>query len=81
MEIAATCLAFVFRGQFVGAFYDPEDQKFTTELSFVHDLLKNDPRRQNPEASILPPEMTSSAVRFGFSLSMARQRAKTNQPG
>ena len=26
------------------------------------------------EASILPPEMTSSAVRFGFSLSMAKKR-------
>jgi len=79
VKIAATCLAFVFRGQFVGAFY-VEDQKFTTELSFVHDLLKNDPGAKI-EASILPPEMTSSAVRFGFSLSMARQRAKTNQPG
>jgi hypothetical protein len=75
IKIAATCLAFVFRGQFVGAFY-VEDQKFTTELSFVHDLLQNDPAAKI-EASILPPEMTSSAVRFGFSLSMARQRNKT----
>lgn len=71
---AATCLAFIYKGEFAGAFY-VEDQKFTTDISFVQDLLKND-AQSNIEASILPPEMTSSAVRFGFSLSMARQRNK-----
>jgi hypothetical protein len=69
---SATCLGFIHKGQFCGAFY-VEDQKYTTDISFVHDLLRNDPKA-GIEASILPPEMTSSAVRFGFSLSMARQR-------
>jgi hypothetical protein len=69
---SATCLGFIHKGQFCGAFY-VEDQKYTTDVSFVHDLLRNDPKA-GIEASILPPEMTSSAVRFGFSLSMARQR-------
>jgi len=69
---SATCLGFIHKGQFCGAFY-VEDQKYTTDVGFVHDLLRNDPKA-GIEASILPPEMTSSAVRFGFSLSMARQR-------
>lgn len=69
---AATCLGFVYKGQWCGAFY-VEDQKFTQDKNFVYELLKNDPKA-NVEASILPPEMTSSAVRYGFSLSMARQR-------
>ncbi|HEY9785770.1 MAG TPA: hypothetical protein V6D17_10240, partial [Candidatus Obscuribacterales bacterium] len=69
---AATCLVFVYKGQFCGAFY-VEDQKFTQDITFVHELLRQD-NQANVEASILPPEMTSSAVRFGFSLSMARQR-------
>jgi hypothetical protein len=69
---AATCLGYVYKGQFCGAFY-VEDQKFTQDKQFVYDLLRDDPKA-NVEASILPPEMTSSAVRFGFSLSMARQR-------
>jgi len=74
---SATCLAFTYRGQFVGSFY-VEDQNFSPDINFVHQLLKNDPD-SNIEASILPPEMTSSAVRFGFSLSMAMQRNKANK--
>jgi hypothetical protein len=70
----ATCLGFIHKGQWSGAFY-VEDQKYTREVSFVHELLRKDPQA-NIEASILPPEMTSSAVRYGFSLSMARQRNK-----
>jgi hypothetical protein len=69
---SATCLGYVYKGQFCGAFY-VEDQQFRTDKEFVYDLLRNDPRA-NVEASILPPEMTSSAVRFGFSLSMAKKR-------
>jgi hypothetical protein len=69
---AATCLGYVYKGQFCGAFY-VEDQQFRTDKDFVYELLRNDPRA-NVEASILPPEMTSSAVRFGFSLSMAKKR-------
>ncbi len=69
---SATCLGYVYKGQFCGAFY-VEDQQFRTDKEFVYELLRNDPRA-NVEASILPPEMTSSAVRFGFSLSMAKKR-------
>jgi len=74
---AATCLAFIHKGHFCGAFY-VEDQKFTEDIEFVRQLLHND-SQANIEASILPTEMTSSAVRFGFSLSMARQRNKANE--
>lgn len=70
-QTAATCLVFIYKGQFCGAFY-VEDQKFTQDKQFVYELLRNDPH-SSVEASILPPEMTSSAVRFGFSLSMARK--------
>lgn len=70
-QTMATCLVFIYKGQFCGAFY-VEDQKFTQDKQFVYELLRNDPS-SSVEASILPPEMTSSAVRFGFSLSMARK--------
>ncbi len=69
---ASTCLAFVYRGQFCGAFY-VEDQRFTTDREFVYQLFRNDPKA-NIEASILPSELTSSSVRFGFSLSVAKKR-------
>jgi hypothetical protein len=69
---AATCLGFIHKGQFVGSFY-VEDQKFTSDKNYVYQLLAEDPQA-GVEASILPPEMTSSAVRFGFSLSMSRKR-------
>jgi hypothetical protein len=35
-------------------------------------MLESDPQA-GLEVSILPPEMHASAVRFGFSLSMARK--------
>lgn len=69
----ATCLAFVYKGRYIGSFY-VEDQTYAADISFVFDLLNND-RAANVSASILPPEMTSSSVRFGFSLSMARKAA------
>ncbi len=69
---SATCLGFIYAGQFCGAFY-VEDQYFSQEKEFVYELLRDD-RDAYVEASILPAEMTSSAVRFGFSLSMARTR-------
>lgn len=69
---SANCLVFVTAGQYTGAFY-VEDQKFSRDKNYVYELLANEPQA-GLEASILPPEMTSSAVRFGFSLSMARKR-------
>ena len=70
---AATCLGFVHQGQWAGSFY-VEDQNFTTDKNYVYQLLASDPQA-GCEASILPPEMTSAAVRFGFSLSMSRKKA------
>jgi hypothetical protein len=66
-----TCLAFVYKGRYVGSFY-VEDQKFSPELKVLYDLIAQDPKAA-VHASILPPEMTSSSVRFGFSLSMAKK--------
>jgi hypothetical protein len=68
----ATCLLFVNNGEFVGSFY-VEDQKFSKDKEFVYNLITPEPKTA-VEASILPPEMTSSAVRFGYSLSMAKKR-------
>jgi hypothetical protein len=68
----ANCFAYIYKGQFAGAFY-VEDQMFTQDKNFIYRLLRND-KHANVEASILPPELTSSAVRFGFSISMARTK-------
>ncbi|MDR3613459.1 MAG: hypothetical protein P4L53_07825 [Candidatus Obscuribacterales bacterium] len=68
----ATCLVFIYNGAFVGAFY-VKDQTFTQDQQFVYDLLKEDPGA-TIAVSILPAELTSAAVRFGFSLSMARTK-------
>jgi hypothetical protein len=68
------CFAYVYRGKFVGAFY-VEEQVFSKEKDYVYQLLDQEANAQLA-VSILPPEMTSSAVRFGYSLSMAR---KANQ--
>lgn len=75
-SFAATCLGFMHKGEFIGAF-NIESQEFNTDKVFVYDLLRKD-SRSNVEASLLPTEMTSSAVRFGFSLSMANKQRKNN---
>jgi hypothetical protein len=69
---SATSLCFIHEGKFCGAFY-VEEQKFSQDKEFVYSLMKGDPQA-SVEANILPPEMTSSAVRFGFNLSMARKK-------
>lgn len=77
LSTGAHCFAYFYRGQFVGAF-DVEDQLFSKEANFISQILEKD-QNANIDVSILPPEMTSSAVRFGFSLSMAKSRqAKRN---
>lgn len=68
----ATLLAFVHKGAFVGSFY-VETQEFSRDINFVYNVIAQDPQSR-VEASILPPELTSPAVRFGFSLSMAMPR-------
>ncbi|MGD9683311.1 MAG: hypothetical protein AB7W16_19255 [Candidatus Obscuribacterales bacterium] len=67
-----TCLGYIYKGEFVGAFY-VEDQMFRRDKEFVYELLHSD-NTAGLEVSILPPEMTSSSVRFGYSLSMSRTR-------
>jgi len=69
---SATSLCFIHEGKFCGAFY-VEEQKFSEDKEFVYSLMQSDPQA-SVEANILPPEMTSSAVRFGFNLSMARKK-------
>ncbi len=65
------CLGYIFKGEFRGSFY-VEDQAFHPDRSYIEQILQNDPEA-TLGVSILPPQMTSSAVRFGFSLSMARK--------
>jgi hypothetical protein len=65
------CFGYVYRGEFVGSFY-VEDQIFKPEKDYIYELLSREKNAQL-NVTILPPEMTSSAVRFGFSLSMARK--------
>lgn len=67
-----TCLVFVHAGKFVGSFY-VEDQHFSTDIAYVHELLNRDDKAIL-EASILPPELMSSSVRYGFSVSMAMKK-------
>lgn len=67
--IMGTCLAFIHKGDFIGTFY-VEQQAFAPELAFIDDLISQD-YATKVEASILPPEMTSSSVRLGFSLRIA----------
>jgi hypothetical protein len=74
-----TTLAFVFKGKYVGSFY-VEEQRFDADINVMYQLLESD-RGAQVSASILPPEMTSSSVRFGFSLSMARKAAANSTWG
>lgn len=67
-EASGTLLAFIHRGAFVGSFY-VESQEFSEDINFVYNMLAQD-KSARVEASILPPELTSTSVRLGFSLSM-----------
>jgi hypothetical protein len=68
-----TCLGFVYKGEFIGSFY-VEEQKYVTNISSMMQLIEKDPQARI-EVSMLPPEMTSTAVRFGYSLSMYMPRS------
>ena len=67
----ATCLVFIYKGEFCSAFY-VDNQRFIEDKQIIKELLRDDPK-SSVEASILSPEMTSSAVRLGFSLSQIRR--------
>lgn len=75
-QAQGTRLAFVYKGRYVGSFY-VEDQIFDPDINVMYDFLAKD-RMSAVSASILPPEMTSASVRFGFSLSMARKAAENS---
>lgn len=51
---SSTCLNYVYKGQFCGAFC-VEDQQFKTNKKFVHQLLRNDPGA-HVEVTVLPRE-------------------------
>jgi hypothetical protein len=53
----------------VGAFY-VEDQKFNQDRNYVYKIFEED-ANVIMHVQILPPELTSAAVRFGTSLSIA----------
>jgi hypothetical protein len=63
---ASTCLTFVHKGDYIGAFY-VKDQVFKEEIGFVHDLLKEE-EHARVEACILPPDIQEKED-FGMSLS------------
>ncbi len=63
------CFVYVYRGLYVGSFY-VEDQTFNQNRDFVYEILKEDPKA-TINVQILPNEMTSAAVRFGYNLSIA----------
>lgn len=54
----ATCLCLIYQGTFAGALY-VEDQELIRDQKFVMELLRSEPEA-NVEASILPPELSSS---------------------
>jgi hypothetical protein len=68
----ATCLIFVHQGKFTGAFH-VDRQEFSLSIEPVYNLLRAEPGA-GFEASILPLEILSPAMRFGYSLSMARKQ-------
>jgi hypothetical protein len=63
------CFVYVYRGLYVGAFY-VEDQKFNQDRNYVYKIFEED-ANVIMHVQILPPELTSAAVRFGTSLSIA----------
>ncbi len=61
-------LAFVYRGQYVGAFF-VDTQEFSKDLDKIYQSVADD-LLTRVEASILPSELLSQDVRLGFSLSL-----------
>lgn len=63
------CFGFVYSGRYIGAFH-VEEQEFSDDQEFLIHLMDLYPH-STLGVSILPPEMTSSVVRFGFDLDQA----------
>jgi len=66
------CFVYVYRGLYVGSFY-VEDQTFNQDKSFVNSIFEEDPKA-TINVQILRPELTSTAVRFGYGLSIASKK-------
>ena len=66
------CFVYIYRGLYVGSFY-VEDQTFNQNRDFVYSIIAEDPKA-TINVQILPNEMTSAAVRFGYSLSIATKQ-------
>lgn len=61
-----SCFCFFYNGAFLGSF-DVEDQQFIPDESYMQ-ALPAKYEKSKFEAHLLPPEMTSERVRFGFNL-------------
>lgn len=68
-SVNETILTFIHQGQFCGCFH-VESQTFSRDMNYVNEIVAKDGNARI-EVSILPPELTSSSVRFGYSLSMS----------
>lgn len=68
------CLGYIYEGKYRGAFY-VETQEFNEDINFLYQLVSSDSDPQLA-VSILPNEMHSNAVRFGYSLSMSRKNKR-----
>jgi hypothetical protein len=66
----STCLVFVHRGIFGGAFF-VEEQVGTRDPGTIYQIFADEPNCQ-VEASMLPLEVLSGDVKYGYSLAMAR---------
>jgi len=68
----STYLVFVHKGKFAGAFF-VEEQQFTRDPNAITTMFTNFPDAKI-EASMINSETLNSGMRFGYSLSMARQK-------
>jgi hypothetical protein len=71
-QTKSTYLVFVHKGKFGGAFF-VEEQQFTRDANEIIGMFNQHPDARI-EASILNADTLNSGMRFGYSLSMARQK-------
>lgn len=71
-QTKSTYLVFVYKGKFAGAFF-VEEQQFTRDANEIATMFNKYPDARI-EASILNADTLTSGMRFGYSLSMARQK-------
>jgi len=71
-QTKSTYLVFVHKGKFGGAFF-VEEQQFTRDPASIISMFNQHPDAKI-EASVLSADTLNSGMRFGYSLSMARQK-------